>query len=421
MLSTIKIALLDETQRIWFVRSDAGTYAPHFRSGELIATDYLSDIFDESKLTELPSHEEIRRKLLSNEKFSEFKYDKKEDREVKILNAAGAKRQAAINKFKTEISPGDLVVTKTSAGGFMFGICSFGEAYVSSVPVTLAAAEAEGATFQDKIKLKYSLRKSVVWGPTVREGEIPKILKNSLARNTLTEISHLKEIVYHLLYPFFTDGKNLYFSNRIRSTEEINSAVIGKLFQNISMVGPLVSAILSGNDINPSELIAEVERSIFSDAILSTSKADFMSPGNTWSKIPLLGSMTPQTLATAVVACLLVTGMTSIHDMETALTEAAYASKASEANDESPPAKSESKESDGLFNDKFKDGEDGASAEIERINESLRRQHKALTKLSDDTYAKAINDSLKLEVAQPQTAKLENFEYGIKLQNIWRR
>lgn len=418
MLRNIKIALLDDTQRIWFVRSSSGTYAPHFKSGKLIATDYLSEIFDEANLKDLPSRDLIRSAIISKEKFSEFRFNKQENKEVKTLNGSGAKLQAAINKFKEEILLGDLVITKTSSGGFMFGICSADEAYVSSEPVKLPASELEGATYQDKIKLKYSLRKNVVWGPTIRESEIPDALKNSLARNTLTEVTHLKEMVYHLLYPFFTDGKNLYFSNKIRSSEAINSAVIGKLFQNISLVTPLASAILSNTDINPAELIREVETSIFSNIILSTSKADFMSPGDTWSTIPLLGSISPKQLAAVALSCLLVTGIINVYEMEAAFATSAL--QQIEDNDSSTPASAHKTPGtdSSLFNDKFKDGDTTTSPELEKIKESINRQREAINELSDKTYAKVINKSLQLELLQPNTASLENLEFGIKLQKL---
>ncbi|WP_143499419.1 hypothetical protein [Pseudomonas sp. Irchel 3H9] len=417
MLSAIKIALLDETQRIWFVRSSSGRYAPHFKSGKLIATDYLSEVFNESELDVMPTKESIKSALLTNDKFSEFRVNTKDKKETKSLNLSGAKLQAAITKFKEDIGIGDLIITKTASGGFMFGICNSDEAYFSKEPVTLASAEVEGASAQDKIKLKYTLRKNVTWGPTIRESEIPDALKNSLARNTLTEITQYKEMVYHLLYPFYTDGQNLYFSNKIRSTRDINSAVVGKLFQNISLVNPLVSALLNDIDIDPEQLLREVDFSIFSNVVLSTSKADFMSPGDTWSKIPLIGNFNSKTLTTAVLSCLLVTGIVGIHEIESALANSSVQNQV-DSSGISPSSTKPSEEIENtLFNDKFRD-EQTSTPELDKIRESLLRQKNAINQLSERTYAKAINDSLQLELLQPNTSNLENIEFGIKLQKL---
>lgn len=420
MLSNIKVAVLDEEQRIWFVRSEGGTYAPHFRSGNLIATDHLSKIFGERGFDRVPTHQEIRTALLSNDKFSEFRFVEKEKRELKFLNLSGSKILAAIAKFTDDIQIGDMVLTKTAFGGFMFGICSSDAAYASTEPVALSKSIVQDASSADTLQMSFTLRKKVVWGPIVPSHEIPDSLKNSLARNTLTELTHLKEMIYHLLYPFFTDGAHLYFSNKIRSEDAVNSAVIGKLFQNISMVGLLTATILNEEKIDAAMLIKAVESSIFSNLILSTSKADFMSPGDTWSKILLSGPITPKMLATAVLSCLLLTGIVSVYEMENAIAGVAGFTQEItmpvSANQEAS-----NNENTGLFGDKFKDAEDVPTPALDSVKEALRRQHEAINELTNTTYAKEINNALKLELLQPKTAKLEADKFGIKIHELGSR
>lgn len=408
MINSIKVAHISEAQRIWFVRASSGTYARHFKEGSVIATDHLSEIFDEAKLTYLPSYQQVRSAALNNDKFSEFRYNEKEKKDVRVLTQSGSILISAINKFTSEISAGDLILTKNDAGDYMFGICSSSEAHFSRDPIELKSAEAADATYRDRIKMNHTLRKSVQWGPTVKASEIPNSVKNSLARNTLTELSDLKEAIYHLIYPFFTDGKTLFFSNKIRSTDDINSAVIGKLFQNLSLVSPLMQAILDGEKLSPDKLINEVENSIFSNKILSTSKADFASPGDTWSKIPLVGSAElTANLVAGVIACLLITG---IARLETDLS--ALGSKPPEA----VATNGEQKDLPQMFNDKFE--EPIKNSLIDEIKKNVLKNKAEIANLSNSAYVEEVQDSLKLEIAQPNTKNLENFEYGMRVYKI---
>lgn len=79
MIENIKVAHIDPNQRIWFVRSASGMYAEHFKLGGLIATGHLSEIFGDD-LYELPSLENVRSKILSNDDYSTFHFNEKEKR-----------------------------------------------------------------------------------------------------------------------------------------------------------------------------------------------------------------------------------------------------------------------------------------------------------------------------------------------------
>jgi hypothetical protein len=290
----------------------------------------------------------------------------------------------------------------------MIGVCSSNEPYFSSEPVKLAKSET--AEEDDSLRLEFTFRKNVVWGPTIHKKDVPESLQNSLARNTITELTTHKQMIYHLLYPFFTDGESLYFSNKIRTVGDINSAVIGKLFQNISLAGPLVAAILAGLAVDADSIIKLAEQSIFSDVILSTSKADFASPGDTWSKISLadftsaIEALPKQVIALAL-GCLLVTGAYSFETAST-VQETSVSTPSAQVIQERPTP----------FNDKFKGAE--PSQPISEIEEAIKRQRAGIEKLKEKTYVSAIRDSLQLEIASPKTVTLENFEYGIKVYKL---
>lgn len=315
----------------------------------------------------------------------------------------------AINKFGNEISAGDLVITKTASDGFVIGVCGSNQPFFSSEPVKLAKSET--AEEDGSLRLEFTFRKKVVWGPTIHKRDVPESLQNSLARNTITELTTHKEMIYHLLYPFFTDGESLYFSNKIRTSGDINSAVIGKLFQNISLVGPLIATILAGAVVDADSIIRVAEQSIFSDVILSTSKADFASPGDTWSKISLADFTSaiealPKQVVALAFGCLLITGA---YVFETVATEQELSST---------PNASQSilQEKATPFNDKFKEAE--PSQPIIEIEETIRRERAGIERLKEKAYVNAIRDSLQLEIVSPITATLEDFEYGIKVYKL---
>lgn len=408
MIENIKVAHIDPTQRIWFVRSVSGMYAEHFKVGGLIATGHLSEIFGDG-LRELPTLDDVRNKILSNDEYSTFHFNEKDKKNTKIFNGKGSKLYNAINKFGNEISAGDLVITKTASDGFMIGVCGSNEPYFSSEPVKLAKSET--AEEDGSLRLEFTFRKKVVWGPTIHKKDVPEALQNSLARNTITELTTHKEMIYHLLYPFFTDGESLYFSNKIRTTGDINSAVIGKLFQNISLVGPLIAAILAGTSIDAESIIRLAEQSIFSDVILSTSKADFASPGDTWSKISLADFTSaiealPKQVVALAFGCLLITGT--------------YAFESASIDQEVSATAHESlvitQEKATPFNDKFKGAE--PSQPISDIEEAIKRQRLGIEELKEKAYVGAIRDSLQLEIISPKTSNLESFEYGIKVYKL---
>lgn len=301
------------------------------------------------------------------------------------------------------------MITKTASDAFMIGVCSSGVPYFSLDPVKLPKSET--ADEEDTLRLEFTFRKAVVWGPTIHKKDVPESLQNSLARNTITELTTHKQMIYHLLYPFFTDGESLYFSNKIRTAGDINSAVIGKLFQNISLVGPLVAAMLAGTIIDPDAIIKLADLSIFSDVILSTSKADFASPGDTWSKISLADftnviEALPKQVVALAVGCLLITGA---YVLEAASTEQDVSASAQSSLVNTP-------EKSTPFNDKFKTVE--PSRPISEIEEAIERQRAEIEELKEKAYVSAIRDSLQLEIVSPSTLSLENFNYGIKVYKL---
>ncbi|MNJ29674.1 hypothetical protein D3C77_242480 [compost metagenome] len=398
MIENLKVAHINPEQRVWFVRSDSGWYADHFKFGGLIATGHLSEIFPDD-IKELPTLEDVRNKILGDDEYSTFRQKNKDQKATKVFNQKGSKLFNAIDRFYNEISIGDLVITKNASSGFMIGVCSSSSPYFSMDPVDLPNSEIAGDN--QSLRLEFTLRKSVIWGPTIPRHEVPESLQNSLARNTITELTVHKQMIYHLLYPFYTDGESLFFSNKIRTTSDINSAVIGKLFQNISLVTPLVAALLAGTAVEADTIIKLAEQSIFSDIILSTSKADFASPGDTWSKIPFSGTIEslPKHVIAVALGCLLVTGAVIV--------------ESSSVDQEARSGSQVTEEKSTPFNDKFKDAI--PSEPISEIEKSINRHQEAINDLQEKTYVSTIQDSLQLQIVAPNTSTLENFQYGMKV------
>lgn len=213
---SLKVALVKPEQKVWFIRSSAGMHARHFRSASVIAIGHLEDAFQGTVGDTIPSEDEIRRALLSNEKYSHFKKNK-EGKETKYLNRKGSQLLGQTKRFVNDIKQGDLVVTKNEDGGYSIGICTDSQAYIEHAPIELVIPEDAKRTARDRVELKHKLRKKVAWGPSVSPNELPgAVRKATRGQHTITDLSPHKEKVFHLIYPFFTDGESLYFSSKIR-------------------------------------------------------------------------------------------------------------------------------------------------------------------------------------------------------------
>ncbi|MGN8346886.1 hypothetical protein ACLEJQ_25115 [Pseudomonas sp. SMV71] len=409
MLEKIKIAILRENQNIWFVRAEKGKYARHFRSGELIAINHLESAYDGEVPLSLPTDELLKARLLRNDKYSEFKKDE-QGRETRFLNRSGFNLLSQVRRFSNEIKQGDLLVTRNSDGGYSVGICSDGTPYIEHSPVKIPVINEDGSSGHDRIQLKFKLRKHVIWGPSIRQDELPgAVRKATRGQQTVTCLNNHREKIFHLIYPFFTDGESLYFSNKIRTTRKINALVVGKLFQNMALTQELMSTLLNNSTIDAENFTQLIERMAFESELGVTCQAEFMSPGDMWCKIPLGIATTLPTILACVLACLIMTGQVSAQEIE---------HLQSMPPEQIINLKRETLDEGDIFTDKFKHAE--ASDLLKKIAQAAKNKSKEIQKLDNERSISEIKDNLKITVTQTNTNNLEDFNFGVNVLEIGR-
>ncbi|MGF6097044.1 hypothetical protein [Pseudomonas sp. 18175] len=404
LLSSIKVAILNENQNIWLIRSTGGQFARHFRSANLIAIKHLQSAYKGDCPDIIPSNEKIKDRLLNNDDFSEFRRDSN-GKETKFLTRSGSVLLGQIDKFVNNIMQGDLILTKNEFGDYSVGICNSDLAYIDHTLVKFDVADSE----QERPSLNYKLRKEVTWGPNIKSSDLPSTVRKATSgQQTVTCLNDSREKIFHLIYPFFTDGEHLFFSNKIKTNDEINALVIGKLFQNVSLSEHLIHLLLNGNTINASDFTKLIDESFLNNFLSSTCKAEFMSPGDMWSKIPLDKTVMPaaQILA-GVLACLIMTGQITAESLDK-LNEKDNSSIINLKRAESAP--------ESMFNDKYKPAE--TLPIFKTLTTNAKKQKEQLEELDKERSISEINDRLKLKVTETKTDKLENFEYGINVFQI---
>lgn len=305
-LNSIKIASRNADQKIWLVRADGGNFFEHFRAGSLISIKHLDQFYDYTvEGSAVPSGEVIEQAILRREK---YRSTNPKDA-VRRLNARGRRYLNQILHFIFDIQDGDLILT-VNDDRVAIGVCTSSTAFFSNSPITFMNDEGEG----EDASLSHTLRKNVSWGPVVRRSNAEGVLRAPLrCQQTISRLDdHWKE-VYSLIYPFYTDGLSLYFSNFIGTRAEIGGKVVSRLFSNLSDVEQIFDEMLSA------KLDSEILDRIFNDDLDDdqlyslTTKAFFMSPGGVNSKIPLPGGISQElALKGLAVLFLIATGFISV-------------------------------------------------------------------------------------------------------------
>lgn len=409
MLQHLKIAYLSKQQNVWFIRADKGRYAKHFRTAGIIAIGHVQKVYGDTFPSEIPTEEELRSKLLSNDKYSEFRANA-EGKDVRGLNRSGFNLLSQIKRFANEIKAGDLIVTRNeNDDGYSFGICTEDAPYIDSAPVKIPKKTKDGSLDYEKTELPYILRKKVTWGPSISREDLPGAVKKATrGHQTVTSLNNHKEKIYHLIYPFFTDGKSLYFSNKIKTKHPVNALVIGTLFQNLSTAQFLADAIIHNEQIDLSNLRAILERQILRrQSEIVTCQAEFMSPGDIWCKIPIIGEFSPTSVLACVLACLILTGQVSSEEIKNISLADTPITVTTTPNSE-----------DDIFNDRFKQA--AMSPMLKAIAENAEEQESTLSEKEEGQKIVEVRDNLDLTVSKADTSKLENFEFGIGTMEIGR-
>lgn len=400
--NNIKIAYMHKTQKVWFIRASSGLYAKNFKHGEMIAIKHLEEALGKDLGNTLPTEEEIRSALLKNEKYYEF--IEEGEREKKVLNRAGHIILSQIKRFANEIEAGDIIVTKNESNGYNIGVCSNSDAYIDHEPVEVPRENNESPKGP---VLRYKLRKEVVWGPSINGQDLPHTVRRSTrGQQTVTNLSDHRVKIFHLIYPFFTDGEHLYFSNKIRKEGDINALVVGKLFENVSFVEGIVEALTTGREINLKEIEDQLNNRIFLDENFVSCQAEFMSPGDMWCKIPLSQAreLIPQ-ISAGVLICLLLTGQANAAQLDGLDNISPRAVAQLHVNDNSPSTE--------IFKEKFKAAK--PSTALKGLAEKLKAQEKSIRSIEKKRSTKAVQENLKLDMTSANTQKLEKFSYGINV------
>ncbi|WP_162633360.1 hypothetical protein [Pseudomonas sp. LG1E9] len=294
-LSQIKIARYEEGQKIWMVRADSGQYLENFMFGSVISIKHL-DIFynfSDHDTKDIPSDEAIRKSILSKANYRD------QNSKTPKLNGSGQRSYNQIMHFLHDIKRGDLIVSLDD-NVVVIGVCRSSKAFFSKRGLNKPDPEGGSTT-----KLPHTLRKKVDWGPRIPRSRAAGLLRAPFqAVHTISRLDkHWKE-VFSLIYPFFTDGESLYFSQFIGTREEINGKVISKLFSNLSNVQPLLDEMLNGVITNAFvDALVNDELELAWESFDLTTKAFFMSPGGISSKLPLPAGIAKE-LAAKVLAVL---------------------------------------------------------------------------------------------------------------------
>ncbi|PRA58664.1 hypothetical protein CQ065_23390 [Pseudomonas sp. MYb187] len=133
-----------------------------------------------------------------------------------------------------------------------------------------------------------------------------------------------------------------------------------------------------------------------------TCQAEFMSPGDMWCRIPLVGETLTNQIFAAVLACLLLTGQVNAEEI------------ASLTNNEATPTLAIKKDTGDIFSDKYK---------TPAISQKLRSIAKAAGSQAANIENQEhsiieVKKSLNLSITKVDTEKLEGFEFGINVLEI---
>lgn len=292
-LAAIKIAEYSG-QRIWMVRAEQGRYFSHFRENSVISIGHLDKFHDHRVLgnAEIPSDEIIRSAIVKNKKYKDVTSKSPK------LNGSGSKYYNQILHFIHDIKKGDIILTLNSTE-VMVGVCQSSKPILRSRKLKIKGEPDKPA----KIELAHRLRKRVEWGPIVSRKAIGGLLSKPFrSQQTVVKLNDFWKEVFGLIYPFFSDGKNLHFSTYIGRPQEINGKVVSKLFDNLSNVQVIANEIFNGGlseDFVERLLNDEVPWSSFA----LTAKAHFMSQGAVYSTVPLPPLVNPK-IAARIIAML---------------------------------------------------------------------------------------------------------------------
>ncbi|MCM2377836.1 hypothetical protein [Pseudomonas marginalis] len=382
-LSAVKIAEYTG-QRVWMVRAQEGKYLRHFRNGSVITIAHLDDFYNhlDGISSGIPSDESIRRLILANPEYRD------EKSRIKKFNGKGRNCYHQILHFINDIKRGDLIVSLDN-DRVMVGVCQSSKVHFSSRPIS-SSADPQKLT---SVKLKHRLRKKVSWGPVIARSKISGLLKETFqSRHTVTNLTDHWKDVFGLIYPFFKDRKNLYFSTHIGTSSGVNGKVISKFFDNLSSA-PLVADALMKGLIDDAFIQSILDDEIDWDEFDLTAKAFFASPGDIFTKIPLPDGVNQAfSLKVLALVLLIMSGQTNAEDAARQLNP-----KGIPTNLYTPS---------GMVDERYLPP--NGTTNIDRLaGELLRKNEERLESMKESQKAARIKSKLKLSVPKHETSSLE--------------
>lgn len=252
-------------QRFWVIRSGKeGVNLPCYRKSNLIGIEHLNDIPFNQESLHSPESKEI---LLNS--YKNHMTNKEMSKGVITTNVN------LVNTFISRVNIGDVIISLDS-NIYIAGIVA-SDAYYSSSPLVHPDRPEE---------IKPRLRRKVKWSKPQQKVDVPITVKSSL-RSHLTVFSvdeHWRHI-NHWLSIFFTHENSIYFSTKIKQTENINNyshTQFGILFNYIEAITSCVTKnldILETLDLTKA-IEKEFEYLAENDAFNLTTQQVFMSPGD---------------------------------------------------------------------------------------------------------------------------------------------
>lgn len=396
-LDRLKLAYRNSNTNIWLVRATGGKFLEHFRQEGVVAIGHLDDIYDhrDAADSKIPSFDEVQSMLLRKSEYTTVVEGAK--RTAKKLNGKGTRKLRQITSFNERIKRGDIIVS-TDGDALVIGVCD-GPAFFESEPVVIEIPENADPGYRPP-KMFHRLRREVVWGPRIQRYNLPGAIKKTLqGQQTIIDLQKHWDKFYHLIYPFFVDENYLYISNKITGSGAVNNLAIGGLLQNISLMQLFAREIEETGSIDLDSIARLLNFELGLSELSATTKAEFMSPGDLWNRIPLEGFADK---AQGAILCMALT-----------LILAGYA-KADEFSTvpAAPVLQVESVSPNEMVRDIFRSPKKKASKEQKAVR-SVEQNSEDLDEASKKRHAKKIKSSLALNLPTVDTRSLENFEFGI--------
>lgn len=290
-------------RRYWVVRAESGLYYDHFVRYGVIALGHLNKLevrVDDNEIF-IPDEGWLKDSVASK---------------AQIQGAAKRNESLSLNQLKNfiyEIKEGDWIIT---VGHFALKI-----GIVESKPFI---KNEKLVVYYDiekdqKVEMDYMLRRKVSWGPSIPRSSMPYGLQSSLRANqTLFNVDKHWQAIYHSLYPAFSQNDALYLSLKIKSENDISNYDVVQILSFLNEI-ELISKEFD-KELSPENFENIFNRYASHNLFSLTTKAQFNSPGDIWSKYIIGGGK--KRMYYALIAYAMIfgnqhAGMDGIIDLET--------------------------------------------------------------------------------------------------------